>query len=121
MWWATVGSRPASVRGELEEAVGVMGVLRKARELTRHGRYFDIDRARLWDRSESPPTIGIFAGPPPVPSQSRWVAGDRRGNAELPHPVPFAAATEWATPDDVPECVPCGPNAVRPYAEPGFD
>lgn len=165
---------------KLEEAVGVIRALLDGQELTHHGRYFDIDRARLWDLPESPPQIGIAVSGPascalagrqadlviatepkaelleafdraggtgrprvgqlPVcydtdrgaavrraHEQFRWFAGGWRVNAELPHPVSFAAATEQVTPDDVAESIPCGPDvadfvaAVRPYAEAGFD
>ncbi|NGN62714.1 LLM class F420-dependent oxidoreductase [Streptomyces sp. A7024] len=58
--------------------------------------------------------------------QFRWFAGGWRVNAELPHPVSFAGATELVTPDQVAESIPCGSDvsefveAVRPFAEAGF-
>lgn len=58
--------------------------------------------------------------------QFRWFAGGWKVNAELPGPAGFAGATQFVTPQDVAESIPCGDNvddfveAVRPYAEAGF-
>ncbi|MEU6847399.1 LLM class F420-dependent oxidoreductase [Streptomyces sp. NPDC046716] len=58
--------------------------------------------------------------------QFRWFAGGWRVNAELPHPVSFAGATELVSPEDVAKSIPCGDDvpefveAVRPFAEAGF-
>ncbi|HLL36597.1 MAG TPA: LLM class F420-dependent oxidoreductase, partial [Streptomyces sp.] len=46
--------------------------------------------------------------------------------SELPHPDSFESATQFVTPDDVADSIPCGDDpeafveAVRPYAEAGF-
>ncbi|NEB74450.1 LLM class F420-dependent oxidoreductase [Streptomyces sp. SID14478] len=58
--------------------------------------------------------------------QFRWSVGGWRVNAELPHPVSFAGATDLVSPEDVAGSVPCGSDvaefveAVRPFAEAGF-
>ncbi|MGW7265048.1 LLM class F420-dependent oxidoreductase [Streptomyces sp. NPDC054842] len=58
--------------------------------------------------------------------QFRWFGSGWKVNSELPHPQSFAGATQFVTPDDVAESIPCGDDpqaiveAVRPYAEAGF-
>lgn len=58
--------------------------------------------------------------------QFRWFGSGWKVNSELPHPDSFASATQFVTPDDVAESIPCGDDpeafveAVRPYAEAGF-
>jgi G6PDH family F420-dependent oxidoreductase len=58
--------------------------------------------------------------------QFRWFAGGWKVNAELPGTAAFAAATQFVTPDDVADAIPCGPDvaahveAVRPFVEAGF-
>ncbi|WP_172382448.1 LLM class F420-dependent oxidoreductase [Streptomyces sp. MNP-20] len=58
--------------------------------------------------------------------QFRWSVGGWPVNAELPGPSGFAGATQYVTPQDVAEQIPCGADveafveAVRPYAEAGF-
>ena len=58
--------------------------------------------------------------------QFRWFAGGWEVNADLPTPAGFAGATQFVRPEDVAECIPCGPDldaivdAVRPYWEAGF-
>jgi G6PDH family F420-dependent oxidoreductase len=57
----------------------------------------------------------------------RWSALGWPVMSELPNPVNFDAASRHVTPDDVAERIPCGDDpdavveAVRPYAEAGFD
>ncbi|MFH8591651.1 LLM class F420-dependent oxidoreductase [Streptomyces rimosus] len=59
--------------------------------------------------------------------QFRWFAGGWKVNSELPDPEGFAGATQFVRPEDVAETIPCGDNvdefveAVRPYAEAGFE
>lgn len=59
-------------------------------------------------------------------SQFRWFGGGWKVNAELPHPDSFEAATQFVTPDDVADAIPCGDDvdafveAVRPFAAAGF-
>ncbi|WP_328656084.1 LLM class F420-dependent oxidoreductase [Streptomyces sp. NBC_00334] len=59
-------------------------------------------------------------------SQFRWFGSGWKVNSELPHPDSFDAATQFVTPDDVAESIPCGDDpdafvaAVRPYVEAGF-
>jgi G6PDH family F420-dependent oxidoreductase len=59
-------------------------------------------------------------------AQFRWFGSGWKVNSELPHPDAFEAATQFVTPDDVAESIPCGDDpeafveAVRPYAEAGF-
>ncbi|MFJ2828235.1 LLM class F420-dependent oxidoreductase [Streptomyces sp. NPDC087263] len=58
--------------------------------------------------------------------QFRWSVGGWPVNSELPGPSGFAGATEYVTPQDVAQTIPCGDDvdlfvkAVRPYAEAGF-
>ncbi len=58
--------------------------------------------------------------------QFRWFAGGWTVNADLPTPAGFAGATQFVTPDDVAENIPCGPDldaiveAVKAYWEVGF-
>jgi G6PDH family F420-dependent oxidoreductase len=59
--------------------------------------------------------------------QFRWFGNGWKVNSELPHPDSFAGATQFVTEDDVAGSIPCGNDpevfveAVRPYAEAGFD
>ena len=58
--------------------------------------------------------------------QFRWFAGGWAVNADLPTPAGFAAASQFVTPDDVAESIPCGPDldaivdAVSAYWKAGF-
>ncbi|GAA0918901.1 LLM class F420-dependent oxidoreductase [Streptomyces thermoalcalitolerans] len=59
-------------------------------------------------------------------AQFRWFGSGWKVNSELPHPDAFEGATQFVTPDDVADAIPCGDDpevfveAVRPYAEAGF-
>jgi hypothetical protein len=59
--------------------------------------------------------------------QFRWFGGGWKVNSELPGPGSFADATQFVTPEDVAGSIPCGDDvaafveAVRPYADAGFD
>jgi G6PDH family F420-dependent oxidoreductase len=48
--------------------------------------------------------------------QFRWFAGGWKVNAELPGTAAFAEATEFVTPQDVADSIPCGPE-IGPIAE----
>ncbi|NIH87624.1 TIGR03557 family F420-dependent LLM class oxidoreductase [Amycolatopsis granulosa] len=58
--------------------------------------------------------------------QFRWFGGGWKVNAELPGPAGFAGATQFITPGDVAQSIPCGPDAgpivksVQAFAEAGF-
>jgi G6PDH family F420-dependent oxidoreductase len=58
--------------------------------------------------------------------QFRWFGGGWKVNADLPTPMGFAGATQFVTPDDVAESIPCGPDldaiveAVSAYWDAGF-
>jgi G6PDH family F420-dependent oxidoreductase len=58
--------------------------------------------------------------------QFRWFGGGWLVNSELPTPAAFAAATQFVTPQDVADAIPCGPDldaiveAVRAYSAAGF-
>jgi G6PDH family F420-dependent oxidoreductase len=58
--------------------------------------------------------------------QFRWFAGGWKVNAELPGTAGFAGATQFVTPDDVADNIPCGPDldaivaAVREFERAGF-
>jgi G6PDH family F420-dependent oxidoreductase len=59
-------------------------------------------------------------------SQFRWFGSGWKVNSELPHPDSFEAATQFVTPDDVADAIPCGPDldavvdAVSAYWKAGF-
>jgi G6PDH family F420-dependent oxidoreductase len=56
----------------------------------------------------------------------RWFGGGWKVNAELPGTAAFAAASQYVTPDDVAEQVPCGNDVeefaekIEPFVEAGF-
>ncbi|CAN5386305.1 LLM class F420-dependent oxidoreductase [soil metagenome] len=58
--------------------------------------------------------------------QFRWFAGGWSVNADLPTPAGFAGASQFVTPDDVAESIPCGPDldaiveAVSEFWKVGF-
>jgi G6PDH family F420-dependent oxidoreductase len=58
--------------------------------------------------------------------QFRWFGGGWAVNADLPTPAGFAGATQFVTPDDVADSIPCGPDldaiveAVSAYWKAGF-
>ena len=58
--------------------------------------------------------------------QFRWFAGGWAVNADLPTPAGFQGASQFVTPDDVAEQIPCGPDldavveAVSAFWEAGF-
>ncbi len=58
--------------------------------------------------------------------QFRWFAGGWSVNADLPTPAGFAGATQFVTPDDVADNIPCGPDldaiveAVMEFKSAGF-
>ncbi len=164
----------------LEEAVDIIRALFGGEHVTRHGRHYQVESARLWDVPEPPPPIGIAVsgeqscrlagrlgdlviatepkpdlltafdrhggrgkprvGQLPVSydpdrdtaikrahAQFRWFGLGWKVNAELPHPDSFESATRFVTPEDVAASLPCGDDpdafveAVRPYAQAGFD
>ncbi|MER7918257.1 MULTISPECIES: LLM class F420-dependent oxidoreductase [unclassified Streptomyces] len=175
------GWPPVDVRHEmLEEAVDIIRALFGGEHVTRHGRHYQVESARLWDVPEPPPPIGIAVsgeqscrlagrlgdlviatepkpdlltafdrhggrgkprvGQLPVSydpdrdtaikrahAQFRWFGLGWKVNAELPHPDSFESATRFVTPEDVAASLPCGDDpdafveAVRPYAQAGFD
>ncbi|MEU8511021.1 TIGR03557 family F420-dependent LLM class oxidoreductase [Kitasatospora sp. NPDC048722] len=53
--WPAVAVRQAM----LDEAVQIIRALFDGGYVTRHGRYFDVDGARLWDLPDRPPPIGV--------------------------------------------------------------
>ncbi|MEQ7848817.1 TIGR03557 family F420-dependent LLM class oxidoreductase [Nocardioides kribbensis] len=58
--------------------------------------------------------------------QFRWFAGGWKVNSDLPTTAGFAGATQFVTPDDVADSIPCGPDldkiveAVGAFWEAGF-
>ena len=58
--------------------------------------------------------------------QFRWFAGGWAVNSDLPTTAGFEGATQFVSPEDVAESIPCGPDldaivdAVREYWEAGF-
>ncbi|RII14234.1 F420-dependent glucose-6-phosphate dehydrogenase [Streptomyces sp. YIM 130001] len=169
-----------AVRLEMfEEAVTIIRELFGGGDVTRHGRHYDVDAARLWDLPDPLPPVGIAvsgprscalagklgdlvistepkaelltafdrhggAGKPRVGQlpvcfdtdrraaverahdQFRWFAGGWKVNSELPGPDSFAGATQFVTPEDVAESIPCGDDpdtfveAVRAFTDAGF-
>ena len=45
--------------------------------------------------------------------QFRWFGGGWNVNADLPTTAGFASASQFVTPDDVAEAIPCGPDLDR--------
>jgi G6PDH family F420-dependent oxidoreductase len=72
---------------------------------------FDDDRSAAMQRAHS-----LF----------RWFGGGWKVNAELPGPSGFDGASQYVTPDDVAEQIPCGRDVdefvekIRPFADAGF-
>jgi G6PDH family F420-dependent oxidoreductase len=72
---------------------------------------FDDDRSAATERAHS-----LF----------RWFGGGWKVNAELPGPSGFAGASQFVTPEDVAEQIPCGRDVeefvekIRPFADAGF-
>ena len=58
--------------------------------------------------------------------QFRWFGLGWKVNADLPGPSSFEAATQFVTPEQVAEQLPCGPDVeehvekIRPFVEAGF-
>jgi G6PDH family F420-dependent oxidoreductase len=58
--------------------------------------------------------------------QFRWFGSGWKVNAELPGPSAFAAASQFVTPENVADAIPCGPDvgaqvaAVQKFVEAGF-
>lgn len=58
--------------------------------------------------------------------QFRWFGGGWKVNAELPGTAAFAAASQFVTPGDVAESIPCGPDvdrhveAIHKFVDAGF-
>lgn len=58
--------------------------------------------------------------------QFRWFGGGWKVNAELPGTAAFAAASQFVTPDDVAQSIPCGSDvgavvdAVKEFSDAGF-
>jgi G6PDH family F420-dependent oxidoreductase len=56
----------------------------------------------------------------------RWFGGGWKVNAELPGPAGFAGASQYVTPENVAEQIPCGRDVeefvekIRPFADAGF-
>jgi G6PDH family F420-dependent oxidoreductase len=59
--------------------------------------------------------------------QFRWFGLGWKVNADLPNPEGFDAATQFVTPEQVAEALPCGPDVeehvakIKPFVEAGFD
>lgn len=59
------GFPPVDVRHEmLAEAVAIMRRLWEGGYVTHHGKHFEVEHARLFDRPDTPPAIGIAASGP---------------------------------------------------------
>lgn len=59
--------------------------------------------------------------------QFRWFGLGWKVNADLPGPAGFESATEFVTPDQIAEQLPCGPDVdehvakIKPFVDAGFD
>jgi G6PDH family F420-dependent oxidoreductase len=59
--------------------------------------------------------------------QFRWFGLGWKVNADLPNPDGFESATQFVTPEQVAEALPCGPDVeehvekIRPFIDAGFD
>ncbi len=102
----------------------------------------DAELVTTWNATEDATTIGAGAraiGQLPIcwapdaeeakriaHEQFRWFGGGWPVNADLPTPAGFAAASQFVTPDDVADAIPCGPDldaiaeAVTGFTEAGF-
>jgi G6PDH family F420-dependent oxidoreductase len=58
--------------------------------------------------------------------QFRWFGFGWKVNADIPNPDGFAAASEFVSPEQVAEQIPCGPDVeehvekIKPFVEAGF-
>ena len=58
--------------------------------------------------------------------QFRWFGMGWKVNADLPGPASFEAATQFVTPEQVAESLPCGPDVkehvekIKPFLDAGF-
>jgi alkanesulfonate monooxygenase SsuD/methylene tetrahydromethanopterin reductase-like flavin-dependent oxidoreductase (luciferase family) len=128
----------AGVRHEmLGEAVEVIsGLLGGDGAHTFRGEYYDVEQARLWDRPDRPVPIGQIAlaydadreaAVKRAHEQFRWFGLGWKVNADLPGPAAFESATEFVTPEQVAEQLPCGPDVdehvakIKPFVDAGFD
>jgi G6PDH family F420-dependent oxidoreductase len=72
---------------------------------------YDSDRERAQERAHE---------------QFRWFGLGWKVNADLPNPESFEAATQFVTPEQVGEALPCGPDVeehvekIRPFIDAGF-
>ena len=64
---------PRDRQAMLGEAVDIITTLWAGDELSRDGEHFTVDRAKLWDLPESPPSIAMAAGGP----KAARLAGDK--------------------------------------------
>lgn len=55
---------PRERQDMLDEAVDVIQQLWRGEEVSHHGEFFDVDRAKLWDRPSTAPQLAIAAGGP---------------------------------------------------------
>ncbi|HEX6344539.1 TIGR03557 family F420-dependent LLM class oxidoreductase [Umezawaea sp.] len=99
----------------------------------------DADLCRQWDvfKGDGGPTrkvgqLPVSWGPDRdeavarAHEQFRWFAGGWKVNAEIPGTAGFAAASQYVTPEDVADNIPCGPDvepiaaAVAKFRDAGF-
>lgn len=163
--WPMVGVRHQM----LSEVVDIIGRLLDGEHVNHRGTYFDVESARLYDRHEVRPPIGIAcsgkdscfprrkasrlhdldrarAGTRPdarvrgrcrgleggqmrvsydvdrdvavqrAHDQFRWFGLGWKVNADLPGPASFESASQFVTPEQVGDQLPCGPD-VEEYVE----
>lgn len=102
-----IATEPKPELGELFDAAGGSGKRRVGQLATAYDPDTDAAKARAHD-------------------QFRWFGLGWKVNAELPGPAGFEAASQFVTPDDVAEQIPCGPDVqrfvdgVRPFVDAGF-
>jgi G6PDH family F420-dependent oxidoreductase len=102
-----IAIEPRSELGEMFDAAGGSGKPR----VGQIALAYDSDRERAVQRAHD---------------QFRWFGLGWKVNADLPNPESFKAATQYVTPAQVGEAIPCGPDveehveAIRPFVEAGF-
>lgn len=173
--WPAVGTRHEM----LSEAVDIIAALLDGEHVNYHGKHFEVDSAKLYDRHDKRVPMGIAvsgqescdlagkkadlmiatepkpelgqmfdtaggAGKPRAGQiavsydpdkdaaikraheQFRWFGLGWKVNSDLPGPSSFEAATQFVTPEQVAQQLPCGNDVsefvekIKPFVEAGF-
>ena len=132
--WPAVGERHEM----LAEAVDIIAALLDGEDLNFRGKHFSVESARLWDRPDVRPPIGLAVSG----KQSCTLAGEKTDLMIAVEPKPelgemfdaaggagssFEGATANVAPEQVAEQLSCGPDvdehveAIKPFLDAGFD